>query len=434
MRLHSLILILIAGLSPVPVIAGTLVGEWYQEEIEDSSADEKWAFSQPVTQSTEVIQATLGIKSPGLTDIADLFLVISSKTSDPDCQYTAREIDIDSRSFPITGTTYSSGISQLKTKTEGEQQQLWKAFRKGQNLTVKIQQACSNKDVPGDQVSTFDFSLKGSSAAYRFVAGLEANDSQSQQKVEIEEPADDTESEDVEITVEDESSPSILFPLLGFLFVLALLVKLVRSKAKQVSTNSTFNPVSERLDPEIGDHSQIRETTEASANDFQITPGTSGASGPDSGQDIAKYPQYKVEHVIDGDTVIVSSPGSELRIRLDSIDCPEDGQEWGEIATSGLIKLIGGKHVHLEDHGTDRHERTIATLYVRQENDPQWTNVNERMVTLGHAWVMRRFYKHLPKHRQDKLNRLERWAKSKKVGLWKAENPVPPWEWRNGDL
>jgi len=187
MRLHFLILILIAGLSPVPVIAGTLVGEWYQEEIEGSSTDEKWAFSQPVAQSTKAIRVSLGIKSPGLTGIADFFLVISGKASDPGCQYTAREIDIDSRSFPVTGTTHSSGISQLKTKTEGEQKQLWKAFRKGQNLTVKIQQACSNKDVPGDEVSTFDFSLKGSSAAYRFIAGLEATDSQSQQKLEIEE-------------------------------------------------------------------------------------------------------------------------------------------------------------------------------------------------------------------------------------------------------
>ena len=146
----------------------------------------------------------------------------------------------------------------------------------------------------------------------------------------------------------------------------------------------------------------------------------------DSEQNIANFPRFKVEHVIDGDTVIVSTLWSKLRIRLDSIDCPEDGQEWGEIATAGLIKLIGGKHVHLEDHGTDRYERRVATLYVPHNNDSGWMNVNERMVTLGHAWVMRKYYKHLPKHRQDKLNQLERWAKSKKVGLWKAKNPVPP--------
>ena len=50
---------------------------------------------------------------------------------------------------------------------------------------------------------------------------------------------------------------------------------------------------------------------------------------------IQALPLVKVEHVIDGDTVIVSTDTSEVRIRLDSIDCPEDGQEWGDIATRG---------------------------------------------------------------------------------------------------
>ena len=145
---------------------------------------------------------------------------------------------------------------------------------------------------------------------------------------------------------------------------------------------------------------------------------------------IQALPVVKVEHVIDGDTVIVSSAPTEYKIRLDSIDCPEDGQEWGDIATRGLIKLIGGKSVRLEAHGTDVHGRTLGTLFVHSQEKGEWQNVNERMVTLGHAWVMRMYYSHLPKPRQQKLNQLERWAKSKCVGLWKTENPIPPWKWR----
>ncbi len=133
---------------------------------------------------------------------------------------------------------------------------------------------------------------------------------------------------------------------------------------------------------------------------------------------------------MDGDTVIVAKARQKISIRLSSIDCPEDGQEWGDIATAGLIKLIGGKHVQVEGHGMDHYGRTIATLYVHNDNDSTWMDVNERMVTLGHAWVMRRYYKHLPKHRQTKLNDLERWAKSKRVGLWKLPDPIPPWKWR----
>jgi endonuclease YncB( thermonuclease family) len=145
---------------------------------------------------------------------------------------------------------------------------------------------------------------------------------------------------------------------------------------------------------------------------------------------VDRFPRAKVVHVVDGDTVIVAKQCNKITIRLDSIDCPEDGQHWGDIAAYGLIKLIGGKKVHLEEHGLDSHGRTLATVYVRHADAAEWVNVNERMVTLGHAWVMRRFYDHLPKDRQDKLNRLERWARSKKVGLWRFSNPTPPWRWR----
>ncbi len=145
---------------------------------------------------------------------------------------------------------------------------------------------------------------------------------------------------------------------------------------------------------------------------------------------IQTLPGVKVVHVIDGDTVIVASATSQVKVRLDSIDCPEQDQHWGDIATRGLIKLIGGKSVKLEVHGNDVHGRTLGTLFVYLQDKGEWQNVNERMVTLGHAWVMRLGYGHLPKSRQHKLNQLERWAKSKSVGLWKTENPISPWKWR----
>jgi endonuclease YncB( thermonuclease family) len=149
---------------------------------------------------------------------------------------------------------------------------------------------------------------------------------------------------------------------------------------------------------------------------------------------IEDFPKAKVRYVVDGDTVIVAKGWSQITIRLDSIDCPEDGQHWGDTAAYGLIKLIGGRNVHLEEHGLDAHGRTLATIYVRHANREEWVNVNERMVTLGHAWVMRKFYDHLPKDRQGKLNRLESWARSKKVGLWRTQNPIPPWQWRRSNL
>lgn len=147
-------------------------------------------------------------------------------------------------------------------------------------------------------------------------------------------------------------------------------------------------------------------------------------------QKIQSLPKVRVQYVIDGDTVIVVKGWRKVTIRLDSIDSPEDGQHWGDIATYGLIKLIGGRKVHLEEHGVDDYGRTLATIYVWHENKNEWLNVNERMIILGHAWILRGLYDHLPQTRQDKYIRMENWAKSKQVGLWHEENPTPPWEWR----
>ena len=137
----------------------------------------------------------------------------------------------------------------------------------------------------------------------------------------------------------------------------------------------------------------------------------------------------KVLNVIDGDTIIVSIFNKRVKIRLDSIDCPEDGQEWGDTAKYGLIRLIGGKNIYLEPHGLDSYNRTLATIFAVNTKH-EWMNVNERMVLLGHAWVMRLFYKHLPLDRQKKLNSKENWARSKNIGLWQNKNPIPPWQWR----
>lgn len=148
-------------------------------------------------------------------------------------------------------------------------------------------------------------------------------------------------------------------------------------------------------------------------------------------QQIGNLPSARVHYVVDGDTAIVSVGWRKLNVRLDSIDCPEDGQDWGDIARYGLMKLINRQVVQLEEHGQDDYGRTLATLYVRHPREKKWLNVNERMVVLGHAWVMRRYYDHLPPDRQSKLEELERWARARNVGLWGTENPMPPWEWRN---
>jgi len=140
----------------------------------------------------------------------------------------------------------------------------------------------------------------------------------------------------------------------------------------------------------------------------------------------------RVYRVIDGDTVVVQTTWRRVTLRLDSIDCPEHDQYWGDTARYGLTKLIGGRSIRFEEHTEDEYGRTLATVFVRPEGQRNWINVNARMVTLGHAWVYRQHYSHLPIVRQTELDNLERWARLNNIGLWKDANPVPPWEWRSG--
>ena len=136
----------------------------------------------------------------------------------------------------------------------------------------------------------------------------------------------------------------------------------------------------------------------------------------------------KVLYVIDGDGAMVSVFGKKVEVRLAAIDCPEKGQEWGGQARDGLARLINGRFVYLEMYGCDVYSRRIATVYVMQNSE--LINVNEHMVMCGHAWVMRQYYRDLSKNRRRQLDLLERWARVKRVGLWRSANPMAPWIWK----
>jgi endonuclease YncB( thermonuclease family) len=458
MRLHLLILLFIIGFNPNVSNAGTLVGEWYLEDTKEASNDERLAFSQPVSQSTDKTQVTLGLKSPGLSDLADFYLIAFNKVKNSNCQYTVSEVIIDAKSFAVKSANHSLEKSVIETRTKKDKTQLWRAFRKGNKMSLKIRQACSGRNVAGNEVNTFDFSLKGSSAAYEHVVGQKASVSLNQEKQKINKQVPSTKPEAVEATVKDakttveevkatvedietteknvdttvenESSYTIYILLFVGLLAAVLVTGFLKLRARPKPLDSSFVPDSEKPGPELGDSLQTPRSTDSAENEPLVKPETYAATTPDMKQYIANIPRYKVEQVIDGDTITVSTLEDEKKIRLDSIDSPEDGQDWGGIAKDSLINLIGDKHVHGEEHETDRLGRTIATLYVEDGDTSNWINVNEKMVELGHAWVMRQYYDHLPKDRRAELDKLETSAKLNKLGLWESLNPIPPWDWR----
>lgn len=127
----------------------------------------------------------------------------------------------------------------------------------------------------------------------------------------------------------------------------------------------------------------------------------------------------KVVGIADGDTLTILTPQrAQLKVRLDGIDAPEDGQEFSAAAKRALSALTSGKTVTLQVSGTDRYERTLGTVIADGQN------VNLVMVRAGFAW-------HFVKYSDDEdLAAAERAARSERRGLWADLRPIAPWDYR----
>ncbi|MEM6852921.1 MAG: thermonuclease family protein [Planctomycetota bacterium] len=130
----------------------------------------------------------------------------------------------------------------------------------------------------------------------------------------------------------------------------------------------------------------------------------------------------KVVGVSDGDTITVLVNREEVRVRLEAIDAPETGQPFGDRAKRVLSDAVFGKTVAVEVTGEDRYERKLGFVYIRRRGEP--VSVNRAMVAAGMAW-------HYVAYSDDEeLAEAEAEARKKRRGLWRDDDPMPPWEWR----
>src|SRR5688572_12448697 len=126
----------------------------------------------------------------------------------------------------------------------------------------------------------------------------------------------------------------------------------------------------------------------------------------------------KVVRIADGDTfTVLTEEKKQVKVRLYGIDCPERGQDFGQVARQKLSDLIFSKTVFIEEIDKDRYGRTVAIVY-----DEQRHSINEVMLHSGLAW-------HYKVYDDDKAwSRLEGEAKRKRIGLWSQPHATPPWE------
>lgn len=127
----------------------------------------------------------------------------------------------------------------------------------------------------------------------------------------------------------------------------------------------------------------------------------------------------EVVSVLNGDTIEILHNGTAQRVRLYGIDCPEEGQPFGNNAKQATSAMVFAMDVTLEIHGKDKYGHILADVLLADG-----TNVNYALVKDGWCWRYRKSTS------DTTLEKLETEAIEAGRGLWADPQPVPPWEWR----
>ena len=128
----------------------------------------------------------------------------------------------------------------------------------------------------------------------------------------------------------------------------------------------------------------------------------------------------KVTKIVDGDTIEFKDAASKkkYRFKLIEIDAPERDQPWGSKARKALSKKILRKNVELHVQGRDGDGNMIGRVYFKKRD------ISRELIDEGHAWVHKR------STTNSNLLKAEKSARSNRLGLWRQEDPVSPWNWR----
>ncbi|WP_237760775.1 thermonuclease family protein [Legionella rubrilucens] len=120
--------------------------------------------------------------------------------------------------------------------------------------------------------------------------------------------------------------------------------------------------------------------------------------------------------IADGDTLtILTKNHKQIKIRLTEIDAPEKSQPFGNKSKQSLAKLCFNKMAIVTTQKRDQYGRVLGRVSCNG------IDANSEQVKLGMAWVYNQYV-------TDKsLYRLQKYARSQKLGLWSDSKPIPPW-------
>lgn len=144
----------------------------------------------------------------------------------------------------------------------------------------------------------------------------------------------------------------------------------------------------------------------------------------------------KVVSVDSGDTVTVEDrQGVQHRVRLHAIAAPEPRQAFADESRRALGKLLQGKRVVVETLREDAYGRSIGKLLTAPAHCgtcPPSRDAGLAQLEAGLAWWYREERREQTLHDQGYYEYAEFDARTRRLGLWRDEAPVSPWEWRKG--
>src|SRR5881409_1036961 len=123
----------------------------------------------------------------------------------------------------------------------------------------------------------------------------------------------------------------------------------------------------------------------------------------------------------DGDTLTVLRNKARFILNVAGVDAPELDQPYGQAAKRLVAALAMDQVVTVRVFVTGLQGRLTGEVWLKDRR-----NLANELVKAGLAWVKRGALVAVD------LNQIEIDAKEVQRGLWRDEEPVPPWEWRNG--
>ena len=125
----------------------------------------------------------------------------------------------------------------------------------------------------------------------------------------------------------------------------------------------------------------------------------------------------RIIQVIDGDTYVFQTEEGSFIVRMQGIDAPERDQLFSRESAEFLKRCLNKNAVTVK-HGYDQYDRTLGTLFVDS------ININLLSIKGGYSWHYKRYSSSI------EYARAEKYARSRKLGLWNLKNPIAPWDWR----